>query len=80
MTHFKEDRHALRWPKMRETKLVAFLRYTFQPGIAVFSFIGSTISIISAFFGNANIVGLYFGAMTVNYLKWTVYCKFKQKS
>lgn len=81
MIEFKIDRHALRWPKMRESKVADFVRYTFQPGFSLLLFALSLLAVIAAVIHYIPIVWGYCGIVSFgfyrNYTKWRTYRGFK---
>lgn len=81
MIHFKIDLHAIRWSRMRESKLIDYLRYTFQPGFSVAIVLCSQVAIVAAALASYNIVGYYFATVIAclawNYVKWKAYRTFK---
>lgn len=81
MIHFKVDRHALRWPKIRESKLADYIRYTFQPGFSLFVLVIGIAAPVAAVLEKYSLVWLYYGivgvVLSANFLRWRKYRGFK---
>jgi hypothetical protein len=78
MIHFKTDRRT-RWPKMRESKLVDFIRYAFQPGFSLCVCLFCPVTVIAAYHRNILVISLYFGLvilhLVVSFFRWRIYRK-----